>query len=171
MWIGCPGEDEESDGNAPAGDHHGDEARFGWWAAVMFVVERQVVFVDDWGAACGCDDADGERYEHQACDACRVAFALLEDDGEGDEEHVEETVEDGHVEREEEDDGFEEEELEGPNKENGHAFAEGAEVQILLGDVLLASCFFAHFLRSGGEDGWRVCFGNGEGYQNPDDTG
>ena len=101
MWIGCPGEDEESDGNAPAGDHHGHETGFSWWAAVVFVVEGEVVFVDDRGAASGRDDADGEGNEHQACDACRVAFALLEDDGEGDEEHVEETVEDGHVEGEE----------------------------------------------------------------------
>jgi len=137
----------------------------------VFVVERQVVFVDYRGATCGCDDADGERDEHEACDTCRVAFAFLEDDGKGDEEHVEEAVEDGHVEGEEQDDGFEEEELEGADEEDGHAFAEGAEIEILLGDVLFGSGLCAHFLGTGSEDGGSICFGDGEGYQDPDDTG
>ena len=137
----------------------------------MLVVERQVVLVDYWGAACGRDDADGERDEHQACDTCRVAFAFLEDDRKGDEKHVEEAVEDGHVEGEEEDDGFEEEELEGADEEDGHAFAERAEVEILLRDVFFRSSFCAHFLGSGSEDRWRVCFGDCEGNQDPDDTG
>lgn len=29
--VGGPGEDEEADGNEPAGTHHGDETYFGGW--------------------------------------------------------------------------------------------------------------------------------------------
>ena len=79
----------------------------------------EVVVVDERGTSSGEDDADGKGDEHQTCDTGRVPFAELKDNGVGDEEHVEKTVEDRHVQGDEEDDEFAEEELKGANHEDG----------------------------------------------------
>lgn len=44
--IGRPCEDEEADGDEPAGEHHGYQADFSWWVAVVLFVEFEVMFVD-----------------------------------------------------------------------------------------------------------------------------
>lgn len=83
-----PGEDEEADGDEPARDHHGDQTNLGGGLAVVFLDLREVVLVNQGGAKGRADDADGERDKHEARLAVRVALASLEDDGVGDEEHV-----------------------------------------------------------------------------------
>lgn len=91
------------------------------------------------------------------------------DDGEGDEEHVEESVEDTHVEGDEEDDEFAKEKLKGTDEEDAEAFAEGSKVEILFCDVFLFASLFAHFLGATSENGGSVGFGDGEGDEDPDD--
>ena len=120
-------------------------------------------------ARCGAEDADGDGDEHEAGGGSGVVFPALVDDGVGDEEHVQEAVEDGHVEAQEEDDEFAEEELEGADEEDAQAFGERPEVEVLFGDevfVLLAQLF-----GSFGEDGGRVGFGHGEGYEDVSGAG
>lgn len=62
--VGGPGEDEKTDGDEPAGEHHRDEADFGRGAAVVGADEGEVVVVDKAGTTGGADDADCERNEH-----------------------------------------------------------------------------------------------------------
>lgn len=79
--VGGPGEDEEADGDAPAGDHHGDEAGFGGGLAVVLAAEGKVMGVDERGERGAAEDTDGEGDEHEAGGGGGVAFALLVDDG------------------------------------------------------------------------------------------
>jgi len=65
--------------------------------AVVFCRHFEIVFVDERSACCGAENPEGDRDEHEAGDAGRVALSALVDDGEGDEEHVEEAVKNGHV--------------------------------------------------------------------------
>ena len=70
----------------------------------MFLRKRDVVFVDEGCAGRGTKNAECDGDEHQPCGACGIAFSFLVDDREGHKEHVEEAVEDGHVDGDEEDD-------------------------------------------------------------------
>lgn len=171
MGVGSPGEDEETDGDEPAGDHHGDQADLGGGLAVVLLDLLEVVLVDDGRAQGRADDADGERNEHKTGDTGRVTLTSLEDDGVGDEEHVQKTVEDRHVERNEQHDKLAEQELEGTNQEDGHTFREGTLVEVALGHVRVVTGLLAKLLGAAGKDGGRVGFLDGEGDENPDDEG
>lgn len=166
-----PGEDEEADGDEPARDHHGDQPDLGGRLAVVFLDLGEVVLVDNGGAHGRADDSHRERDEHEARLAVRVALAALEDDGVGDEEHVEKTVEDRHVERDEQHDELAEQELEGPNQEDGHALREGTLVEIALGHVRVVTGLLAEVLGAATEDGGCVGLLDGEGDEDPDDEG
>lgn len=169
--VGGPGEDEEADGDEPAGEHHGDEAGLGGRVAVVAGGELEVVLVDHGGAGGGHEDADGDRDEHEAGGGGGPALAALVDDGVGDEEHVEEAVEDGHVEGDEEDDELAEEELEGADEEDAEAGGEGAAVEFLLGDVGRVTGLLAESGGAAGEDRGRVGLRDGECDEDPDDEG
>lgn len=166
-----PGEDEQADGDEPAGDHHGDQTDLGGRLAVVLLDLLEVVLVDDGSAESGADDAHGKRDEHETGDAVRVALAALEDDGVGDEEHVKKTVEDRHVERHEQYDELAEEKLEGPDQEDGHALREGTLVQVGLSHVRVVTGLLAEALGPALEDGGRVGLLDGEGDEDPDDEG
>ena len=114
----------------------------------MFRHQGEVVFVHQRGAEGGQNHAHGYGDEHQARGRRAVAFAFLVDDRIGDEEHVQQAVQDGHVEGDEEDDGLLEEQLEGPDQEDSEAFAEGAQVEVLFGHELVVAGVFAHLLRA-----------------------
>lgn len=171
LRVGGPGEDEEADGDEPAGEHHGDEADLGGRVAVVLGDELEVVLVDEGRADGGEDDSYGDRDEHEARLAGRVALALLVDDGEGDEEHVEEAVENAHVEGDEEDDELAEEELEGADHEDGEALLHGAGVDVLSGNMAVVASLGAELFGAGGEDGGSVRLRDGEGDEDPDDAG
>ena len=134
LGVRCPGEDKQADGDEPATAHHRHKADFCRGRAAVTRAEREVVFVHQRCAGGGAEDADRDGDEHEAGGGGGVVFPALVDDGVGDEEYVEEAVEDGHVEAEEEDDEFAEEELEGADEEDAEAFGEGPEVEVLFGD-------------------------------------
>ena len=46
----------------------------------MFLIEGEVVLVDQWGAGSTGDDTDAEGDEHEACDARGEIFAAFVDD-------------------------------------------------------------------------------------------
>lgn len=116
--IRSPGEDEEADGNEPAAQHHGNQASFRWWFAVVSGDEGEVVLVDQRSAEGREYDSNRNRNEHQTGGGGAVAFALLVNDRVGDKEHVQQTVKDGHVQGDEQDDWLEEEQLEGAHEED-----------------------------------------------------
>lgn len=171
MRIGGPSEDKETDGDEPARTHHWDESHFGGGMSIVFSYLAHVIAVDDGSAQRRCDDPESERDEHESSGAGGVAFSFLVDDGEGDKEHVEETVENAHVEGNEEDDEFSEEQLEGTDEEDTETFCEGTEIEILFCDVFRLAGLLAHFLGPSREDGRRVGFGDREGDEDPDDKG
>jgi len=102
--IGGPGEDEETNGDEPARTHHGNKSDFSRGLAAIISAHFHVMFIDERSAGSRAKDTDSKRDEHQSRAASRVSFSFLVDDGEGDEEHVEEAVENGHVSGDEEDD-------------------------------------------------------------------
>lgn len=160
MRVRRPCEDEEANRDEPARVHHGDETGFGGRRAIVFAAEVFVVRVDE-GGECGAQgDTEGDGDEHEACDAGAVVFSFLVDDGEAiriakyvigdekrmgyvrDEEHVEEAVEDRHVQRDQEDDEFGEEKLERPEEVDLELFGERFPADLLLGDVSRVAGFF-----------------------------
>ena len=78
-WVRRPGEDEETDGDEPAGDHHWYQSRFRRREAAMFSAEVFVVSVDERRSGGAEDHTEGDRDEHETCDAGAVAFASLID--------------------------------------------------------------------------------------------
>lgn len=93
-----PREDEEANGDEPAAKHHRYQANFSGRFAAMARVEGQVVLVYEGSAGCGSEDANCDGDEHWASCGRGVVLAALVNNGVGDEEHVEEIIEDGHVE-------------------------------------------------------------------------
>lgn len=166
-----PGEDEQADGDEPARDHHGNQADLGGRLAVVLLHLLEVVLVDDRRAHGRADDAHGEGDEHKTRDAVRVALATLENDGVGDEEHVQKTVEDGHVKRDEQHDELAEQELERTDEEDGHALCEGTLIEVGFSDIGVVAGLLAEGLGAALEDGGRVGLLDGEGNENPDDEG
>lgn len=171
VGVRGPGKDEETDGDAPARDHHGDQTGLGGRVAVVLVDEGDVVLVDKGRAESGEDDTDGDGNEHEASLAGGVALALLVDDGEGDKEHVEETVQDTHVDRDEEDDELAKQKLEGSNEEDAETLREGSHVELLLSDVIGLASLLAELSSATGKDGGCVGLGDGKCDEDPDDTG
>ncbi len=149
------------------------------------------MLVDEGGAESGGDDADGEgdavwmldpvllwvwmrcgqHLQGETGGTSRPPLSFFEDDGIGNEEHVQQTVEDGHVQRDEEDDELAEEELQGHDEEDADALADGAHVEVLFRDPVRLACLLAQFLGAAGEDGGRIGLGDGECDQDPDDAG
>lgn len=110
-------------------------------------------------------------YKHETSGSGAPALTLLIDDGEGHEEHVQESVQDRHVQRNEEDDKLAEQQLQGPDQEDHKPLGEGPDVEIRLGDMLVIARLLAHLLGPAAEDGRRVRLGHGEGDEHPDDKG
>jgi hypothetical protein len=137
----------------------------------VLVNEGNVVLVDKGRAESGEDDTDSDGNEHETSLAGGVALALLVDDGEGDEEHVEETVEDTHVEGDEEDDELAKQKLEGSDEEDAETLREGSHVEFLLSDVVGLASLLAELGSAAGENGGCVGLGDGKGDEDPDDTG
>lgn len=86
----------------------------------------------------------------------------------GDEEHVEEAVENRHVDRDQEHDEFAEEELEGTDQEEGEGFEEGTFIDFLLGDEEVVAGFFPELSGARSEEGRGVGFGDGEYHEEVD---
>lgn len=170
MRVRRPSEDEQTDWNEPAREHHGDESRLGGWFSVgVSRANAEVVLVDERRTARGHDDADGQRDEHETGAAFGPALALDVDDRVGHEEHVQKTVKNGHVQTDQEDDRFKEQELKRADEEDAELFTEWSLVDILFGHVSLVAGFFAEFLCTLVEDGWSIGLRDGEGENDPAD--
>lgn len=65
--VAGPGEDDEAQGDEPAGAHHGDQAVLGGWVAVEAGGDFEVVFVDPGGADGGGNDTEGKRNLRNDC--------------------------------------------------------------------------------------------------------
>ena len=124
-----------------------------------------------WYDGSGNTYADGNGDEHQARHARRPALALLVDDGIGNKEHVQQTVQDSHVKTDQQDDNLGEEQLERPEKEDPQTLAHGAHIKVLLRGPGLVTSLLPELLGAAGEDGRSVSLRNGEGDQDPGDEG
>ena len=136
----------------------------------MLLNEGDVVLVDKWRAESGENDTNGDGNKHETSLAGGVTLALLVDDGEGDKEHVEKTVQDTHVERDEEDDELAKQKLEGSDEEDAETLRERSHIQLLLSDVVGLSSLLAELGSATGENGGCVGLGDGKGDEDPDDT-
>lgn len=137
----------------------------------MLVDHLDVVLVDEGGTGRGKEYAHSHGNKHQTSLAGRVPLALLVDNREGNEEHVQETIQDTHVHGDEKDDELAEEELERADEEDEKTLREGAHVKLLLRDVVrLAGCL-TELGGAAGEDGGSIGLGDGEGDEDPDNTG
>lgn len=130
--------------------------------------KRQVVLVDKRRAKSRAQHAHRHGDEHQPRFAGRVPLALLVNDWKGHEEHVQEAVEDAHVQRDEKDDELLEEQLERADQENAQALRHGPQVQILLGDVGVVAGGGAELSGAAVEDRRCVRLGHGKGNEDPD---
>lgn len=105
--------------------------------------------------------------QHETGSTGGVPLALLEDDGVGDEKHVQQAVEHGHVKTDKKDDELAEEKLERSDQENAHPLAEWSLVEVLFRNVVLLAGLSAELLCSLGEDRGGVGLGHGERDQDP----
>lgn len=170
ICVRGPCEDEQANGNAPARDHHGNQANLRRRLSVVFVDHLDVVLVDKWREDRREKDTDGQGDEHQTSVAGIPSLTLLEDNGESNEEHVKQAVENAHVQRNEEDDELLEEQLEGSDHENSESLAHRPLINVLFGNVALITSSLTQLLSAASKDCRRVSFGDGEGDENPDDT-
>jgi len=138
---------------------------------IVLLDQLEVMLVDKRRAKGRHDNTDRNWNEHKTSLASRVSLALLVNDGICDEEHVQKTVEDTHVQRNEEHDEFAKEELERSNKENSKTFRDGTQIKFLLSNVVGLASLGSELASATGEDSRGVGLGDGEGDENPNDEG
>ena len=136
----------------------------------MLSHEAKIVFVDERCAGSAAQHTDRNWDEHQSGLACAVAFSFLVDDGVCDEEHVQQSVQDAHVEGDEQYDGLDEQELKGPDQEDAESFAHWAWIEVELGDIPIAVQLPAELLRTASQDDRRVGLFDPEAYECPADS-
>jgi hypothetical protein len=112
-----------------------------------------------------------KTYKHQASTACTPSFAFLVNDRESHEEHVQQSIQDRHVQGNEEHNQLPKEQLQRPDQEDGQPLRKWPHIEILLSDVLVAASLLAQLFGAAGKDSRRVGLGHGEGDQNPHDKG
>lgn len=171
IGVRGPGEDEQANGDEPARDHHGNQTDLGRGLAVVLVTHLEVVLVDNGSAGSREKNTDSQGDEHETGATGVPALALLENNGEGNEEHVKQTVENAHVQRNEENDELLEEQLEGSNHEDSETLAHGPLINVLLGNVGVVASRLAELLGAASKNGGCVSLGDGEGDEDPDNTG
>ena len=137
----------------------------------MLVHQLDVMVVDPRSAHSRQDDADRERDKHQTRHALGPTLALLEDNGISDEEHVQKSVKDRHVQTDQKNDNLLEEQLEGSDQEDTHALREWTRIEIRFGDVVLVASLLSELLGAASENGRGVRLGDSKGDGNPDDKG
>lgn len=93
----APSKDKQSNRNEPARPHHGNKTHLRRRVSVELGMDLEVVCVDEGRASSGYDNSDGDGDEHQSSFSGIPTLSFLVDDGVGNEEHVEKTVQDGHV--------------------------------------------------------------------------
>lgn len=169
--VRSPCKDEHSNGDEPAGEHHGDQTNLRRRLAVVLGTHLEVVLVDQRREECRHDNAEGKGDEHETGDTSRIAFALLVHNREGDEEHVEKTVENTHVQRNQKHNEFSEKQLEGSDHEDLDSLAHGFLVNVLLSNVALITSLLAKLFGAASKNSRRVCLGDGKGDENIDAAG
>lgn len=115
--------------------------------------------------------SDSDRDKHETRHSRRPSLALHEDNGVGNEEHVEKTVQNRHVEADEKDNELAKQQLERSDQEDDKTLAQGAEVEILLSDKVVVSSLLPELLGTAGENGGGIGLGDGEGDEDPGDPG
>ncbi|KAI6769275.1 hypothetical protein HG531_010379 [Fusarium graminearum] len=130
---------------------------------VVLLDKGEVVLVDKGGAESRHEDTDCNGNEHKTSLSSRVSLALLVDNGVGDEEHVQKTVEDTHVQGDKTHDELAKEELERSNEEDSKTFRDGAQIELLLSYVVSFSSFGSELAGATGQDSWGIGLGDGEG--------
>ena len=168
--VRCPGEDEQADRDKPAGHHHRNETGLSWRKSTVFAAEVVVVFVDVRGESCAEQHTDGDGDEHKTGVTGAPALALLINDGVGNEEHVEQSVKDRHVDRHKEDNNLLEEKLEGTEDVNLQTLSKGASIKLLLSDVGIVAGLLAQPLGALEKDGWCVCLRDSKNHGDIDST-
>lgn len=106
VGVGGPGKPEEADGEDEGTEDHGGETFFGDHFAVLFELAREARFGDPGNGSRAEEDPDEDANEGESAEAGCPAPRLLEGDGVGFEEEVEDAVDEGHVEGDEEEDRF-----------------------------------------------------------------
>ncbi|KAM0155729.1 hypothetical protein ACHAQE_006647 [Botrytis cinerea] len=106
VGVGGPGKPEESDGEDYGTEDHGGETFFGDDLAVFFELAREAGLGDPGNGSGAEEDSDEDSDEGEGAEAGGPAARLLEGDGVGFEEEVENAVDEGHVEGDEEENRF-----------------------------------------------------------------
>lgn len=169
--VRSPRKDKHSNGDKPTREHHGDQTNLRRRLAVVLGTHLEVVFVDQWGEDCRHDNAESQRNKHETGDTSRIAFALLVHNGESNEEHVKETIEDTHVQRNKKHNEFSEQQLEGSDHEDLDSLAHGLLVNVLFSNVALITSLLAKLLGAASKNGGCVCLGDGKGDEDVDAAG
>ena len=167
-----PCEDEKADRDADTSYHCRGKA--GFWRCADFAFSNSSVFsafvaVVVWnGVDNSSEHADRDAEKGKTTNAFAPAAVLLEDDREGGEHHVQCSVYDRHVDREEEDNGFFEEEDPGAGKGDFEGFADAllAPVDFNFGFVDFAGLLAEGVGSLSQEDGG-ISFRYGEGADYP----
>lgn len=170
-----PRKEEQTDGESDGAHHRGTESRFGLHLFPRRLgrgTQTHVTFIVDACERRSETDANRDGDEGEPREAFVPAARVLEDDGDGGEEHVEGPVDDGHVERGQQDDRFEEEEDPGAREGDLEFLREGLGwgADVVGGDVGVSG----HFGEGGcarAQDDGAVCFGGDERGGYPDDAG
>lgn len=133
--------------------------------------ECEVVAIDEGSAQRREDDAHSNGNKHETRGTRGITLADLKDDGVCDEKHVQQAIQHRHVKADEKHNQFAEEELERADEENTEALGEGPRVELGFADVAGVVGLLAELGGASREDGGRVCLGNGESDEHPDDEG
>lgn len=135
----------------------------------MLLDQLEVMLVDKRSTEGRHDNTDCNGNEHKTGLSSRISLALLVNDRVGDEEHVQKTVKNTHVQRNEEHNEFAKEELERSDKEDSKTFRDGTQIEFLLSDMVGLASLGSELAGATGEDSRSVSLGDGEGDENPDD--
>lgn len=168
-----PREPEQANGNEDGAKDGGRQTSLGSSISIRRLggsLDVSVVVKN--GSNGGNGHTNGNTKEGETTDTRAPATALLENNGESGEAHVEGAVDDGHVERDEEDNGLLEKKLPGSQKGNTELVANGLGRLALLklGNVNLAGLLAQSSSALAKQDGG-ICLGVGQSAGNPDDTG
>jgi hypothetical protein len=171
-WGVGPGEPEEADGDCNTAKHGGRQTSLRWCETLVLIAKPGVALVVPNAVSYGDDHTDSHTKEGKAANTRTPAAVLLVDNWERAKQHVESSVNDGHVDADEEDNGLLEQQDPGTRKRSLEDLAKGgwALVDITATLVDLSSALG----KLGGtlaENDRGVGFGEEEAANDPENTG
>ena len=132
-----PGEPEETNGDSNTTNHGGRQTSLRWCKTLVFIAESGVALVVPDAVNDGDNHTDGHTKEGKTANTRAPAAVLLVDDGERTEQHVESSVNDGHVDADEEDDGLLEQQDPGTRERSLEDLAEGGRALVDIATALV----------------------------------